>query len=180
MPKCLQPSAKTGVIRKHLEANRLAREVCVLLAMRIAIPHWQGRVSPVFDVAGSLLLVDVTDKREVGRRDVPLTVADPALRARQVADLPTDVLICGAISWPLELALQSAGVEVVSQICGQVEEVMQSFLAETLEDGAFLMPGCCGRRRFRGGRGGGCWQSNGCDEASRGRPRRMGRNRKGV
>lgn len=158
----------------------MAREVSVVQAMRIAIPHWQGRVSPVFDVAGNLLLVEVVDAQEVGRRDVALSVADPTLRARQVAELPADVLVCGAISWPLELALQSAGVKVISQICGQVEEVMQSFLAGTLEDGAFLMPGCCGRRRFRGGRGGGCWQENGCDEASRGRPRRMGRNRKGV
>lgn len=121
--------------------------------MRIAIPQWQGRVSPVFDVAANMLIVEVADAREVGRREVAVTATDPAKRAQQVAQLPANVLICGAISWPLELALRSAGVQVISQICGQVDEVMRSFLQGNLDNKAFRMPGCCGRRRFRGGRG---------------------------
>ncbi len=82
--------------------------------MRIAIPQWQGRVSPVFDVAANMLIVEVADAREVGRREVAVTATDPAKRAQQVAQLPANVLICGAISWPLELALRSAGVQVIS------------------------------------------------------------------
>lgn len=121
--------------------------------MRIAIPQWQSRVSPVFDVAENLLLIEVADTHEVGRREVSLTTTDPTRRARQVAQLPADVLICGAISWPLEVALRSAGVQVISQICGQVDEVMRSFLLGDLDNDAFRMPGCCGRRR-RGRRGG--------------------------
>lgn len=123
--------------------------------MRIAIPHWQSRVSPVFDVAERLLLVEVADAREVGRQEVALTSVDPVRRAQQVAQLRSDVLICGAISWPLELALRSAGVQVIAQICGQVDDVVQSFLLGGLENDAFQMPGCCGWRRFRG-RHGGC------------------------
>jgi len=120
--------------------------------MRLAIPQWQGRVSPVFDVAGNLLLVEVGDTGEVGRQEVTLTATEPVRRAQQVAQLPVDVLICGAVSWPLELALRSAGVTVISQICGGVDEVIGCFLRGELDDGAFRMPGCCGRRRFRGGR----------------------------
>ena len=26
--------------------------------MKVAIPHWQGRISPVFDVAGNVLVVE--------------------------------------------------------------------------------------------------------------------------
>jgi predicted Fe-Mo cluster-binding NifX family protein len=115
--------------------------------MRIAIPQWQGRVSPVFDVAANLLLVEFDGTGEVGRQEVTLTAVDPTRRAQQVAQLPTDVLICGAISWPLELALRSAGVQVISQICGEVDEVMRSFLLGDLENDTFRMPGCCGRRR---------------------------------
>lgn len=121
--------------------------VPLVLLMRIAIPQWQSRVSPVFDVAASLLLVEIDGTGEVGRQEVPLTAVDPTKRAQQVAQLPADVLICGAISWPLELALNSAGVQVISQICGQVDEVMRSFLLGDLENDAFRMPGCCGRRR---------------------------------
>jgi predicted Fe-Mo cluster-binding NifX family protein len=124
--------------------------------MRIAIPQWQGRVSPVFDVATNLLLIEVADAGEVGRREEALTATDPNRRAQQVAQLAPQVLICGAISWPLELALRSLGVQVISQICGQVDEVVRCFLLGELANGAFRMPGCCGRRRFRGGREGGC------------------------
>lgn len=148
--------------------------------MRIAIPQWQGRVSPVFDVAANLLLVEVADAREAGRHEVALTATDPAKRAQEVARLPADVLICGAISWPLELALRSAGVEVISQICGQVDEVVRSFLLGDLANDAFRMPGCCGRRRYRGGHGNGCPRADEHTPPSERRPRRMRTNRKGM
>lgn len=122
--------------------------------MRIAIPQWQSRVSPVFDVAARLLLVDVANARESGRQEVALTATDPIQRAQQLAQHSANVLICGAISRPLEMAVLSEGLQVVAQVCGPVEEVLQAYLEERLSDPTFLMPGCCGRRRrFRGGRG---------------------------
>ena len=148
--------------------------------MRIAIPQWQSRVSPVFDVAANLLLVEVTDACEVGRQEVPLTATDPTRRAQQVAHLAANVLICGAISRPLELALHSAGVQVISQICGQVDEVLRSFLVGGLANDAFRMPGCCGRRRFRGGREGDCTREDERTKVTEPRPRCRRRNRKGT
>jgi predicted Fe-Mo cluster-binding NifX family protein len=154
--------------------------VCLVPLMNVAIPQWQGRVSPVFDVAANLVLIEVADTREVGRQEVVLTATDPTKRARQVAQLPANVLICGAISWPLELALGSVGVKVISQICGQVEEVMQSFLLGNLENDAFRMPGCCGRRRFRGGRGHGCTRQDGHRPMLMEQHRRIRRSHKGF
>jgi hypothetical protein len=46
--------------------------------MRVAIAHWQDRVSPVFDSATRVLLVDVAEGRESGRADLPLAATDPA------------------------------------------------------------------------------------------------------
>jgi len=135
-------------------------------------------VSPVFDVAENLMLVEVADSHEVGRQEVAVTATDPTKRAQQVAQLPADVLICGAISWPLELALRSAGVRVISQICGQVDEVMRSFLLGDLENDVFRMPGCCGRRRFHGERGNGCSRQDDRMHQPEQRRRRMRRNRK--
>lgn len=120
------------------------------LLMKVAIPQWNGRVSPVFDVAGSLLLVEVADGQELRRNEGSLTATDPLRRAKQVAQFGAEVLICGAISLPLEAALASAGVQVLPFTCGRVEEVLAAFMNGQLTDGAFLMPGCCGwRRRFR-------------------------------
>ena len=38
--------------------SALAWLLMAISVMKVAIAHWQGRISPVFDVAGALLLVD--------------------------------------------------------------------------------------------------------------------------
>jgi len=121
--------------------------------MRIAIPTWRGRVSPVFDVAKNLLLVDAQNGREIRREEATVGPSDLVARAKRVAELGTELLICGAISWPLEAMLSSAGVRVIPHTCGPVEDVLRVFLSGQLTERALLMPGCCGRRRrFRGRR----------------------------
>ena len=121
--------------------------------MRIAIPVSDARISPVFDVAQRLLLVDIEDGCEVGRTEETLENSQLELRASQVAGLHPDVLVCGAISRPLETMLQSAGVQVIPQTCGVAENVLQAFISNRLAGDEFVMPGCCGRRRkYRNGR----------------------------
>ncbi len=122
--------------------------------MKVAIPHWRGRVSPVFDVAGKVVVVEVDGGAERERREVQIDVDDPAARAAKLAETGADVLVCGAISRPLELALAAAGIEVIAQTCGEVETVLSAFIGGRLGGDTFLMPGCPGRRRrFQGGRG---------------------------
>jgi len=121
--------------------------------MRLAIPHWQNRVSPVLDVAGTLLLADVDYGVETGRHNIAMEEGSPLIRAKQIEALGANVLICGAVSWPLERALITAGIEVIPQICGDIDQVLHAFLEGQLDQRIFLMPGCCRhRRRFRGGR----------------------------
>ena len=124
--------------------------------MKVAIPTWQGRVSPVLDVARSLLLVDLEAGVEGRRRLEALEETGVLARAARLRGLSADVLICGALSRPLEQALVSAGIEVIPHVCGNVDEVLGAYLAGRLRDRAFLMPGCggCRHRRGRGKRGG--------------------------
>jgi len=110
--------------------------------MRLAIPQWQSRVSPVFDVAGSLLLIDLDHGVETARKGVALGEDTSSERARRMADLGIDTLICGAISRPLELALASAGIEVISQTCGDIEQVLSAYLQGRILQKPFFMPGC--------------------------------------
>ena len=131
----------------------MARILHECSVMRVALPTWDSRVSPVFDVARRLLVVDVDRDTEIGRSKLDLEETRLAARASRVTALGVHVLICGAISWPLEAMLASAGVRVIPQTCGPVDDVLRAFLAGQLTSEAFLMPGCCGRRRrFRGGR----------------------------
>ncbi|MGW8179342.1 MAG: NifB/NifX family molybdenum-iron cluster-binding protein [bacterium] len=114
--------------------------------MRIAIPFWMERISPVFDVAKDLLLVDIENSTELERQNKRVEEADLTRRAHYVDDLGVKVLICGAISRPLRLILEARGIEVIGQVCGNTEEILQAFLQGSLSDQAFLMPGCKMRR----------------------------------
>lgn len=119
--------------------------------MRIAIPEWQGRIAPVFDVASHLLLVDVEGSREVHREEKRLVKTDVPGRVVELLSCGTNVLICGAISAPLQFRIDTRGIRVIAFICGTVDEVLAAYLNGTLCDATFAMPGCR-RRRRRGGR----------------------------
>ena len=115
--------------------------------MKVAVPRWTGRVSPVFDVAKRLLVVEIERGIEVSRNEARIEERELLSRAKHVAQLGVNVLICGAISLPLEAMLASAGVRVIPHTCGPVEHVLRAFVSGSLTDQAFLMPGCCGRGR---------------------------------
>ncbi|MBE7503234.1 MAG: hypothetical protein HS113_23695 [Verrucomicrobiales bacterium] len=115
--------------------------------MLVAIPNFQGRVSPVFDVASRLTVVRVERRSERDRREIVLLEARPEAIARSLAELGIAVLICGAISQTLERLLRHEGVRVVGQVCGEVDAVLQAYLRGTLDDPEFGLPGCFRRPR---------------------------------
>jgi hypothetical protein len=117
--------------------------------MRLGIATHQGRVSPVLDVTKHLRVVSLGGKTPTGEREVALAARSLVGRVREIQAADIDVLICGALSWPLETALAAAGIRVVSQVCGEVEAVLEAYLAGRLAQGAFRMPGCSRRRRRR-------------------------------
>lgn len=115
--------------------------------MIIAIPTWMGRVSPVFDVAQHMLLIELTDEAEVARQEVRLSEAEPARRLRRLEDLQVQTVICCAVSQPLKAALVSYGIAVLDQVCGDVEEVVAAYRNRALDEERFAMPGCDGHPR---------------------------------
>jgi predicted Fe-Mo cluster-binding NifX family protein len=122
--------------------------------MRVALTAWDGRISPVFDTARRVLIVDVEDGLSVRRMEEPLEEGLPDRRLARLTALKVETLICGAISRPLADMVQAAGLQLVPFVAGPVEEVLRAYVNGSLPAAVFQMPGCCGaRRRFRGGRG---------------------------
>ncbi|MEA2062903.1 MAG: NifB/NifX family molybdenum-iron cluster-binding protein [Gemmatimonadota bacterium] len=129
--------------------------------MKIALTVWEERVSPVFDTARTLLVIDVEKGREVSRSTEPLGDEIFSHRVDRLKKLGINVLLCGAISRPLSSMIAASGIEVVPFITGAVDEVLAEFLNQGLTDPSFLMPGCYHRgrrakhrRQFRGPRRG--------------------------
>jgi len=112
--------------------------------MKVAIALNGKRVSSVFDVARHFALLSPEEGGGFARSDVSIDAQDGIETAEGVIELGVQVLICGAISWPVELTLNSAGLRVFSNIRGQIDDVYAAFIRNELERGAFSMPGCGG------------------------------------
>ena len=118
--------------------------------MKIAIPVWNGFVSSVFDFAHQLLVVDVQDRQETNRSQIQLEQQPGPQRVAKLVDLGVDVLLCGAISWPLASVLAASNIEAIPFVSGPVDEVLDAYLNGRLAEPRFLQPGCWpgARRRF--------------------------------
>ncbi|MBN2467688.1 MAG: NifB/NifX family molybdenum-iron cluster-binding protein [Deltaproteobacteria bacterium] len=123
--------------------------------MKVALTVWENRISPVLDSASMLVVIDIRKGMIVNKHYVPFYVELPHARAALLADLGVRVLICGAMSQLYENLIQAYGIQIISFVTGDIENVLDAYLKGTLSRRTFQMPGIqpMRRRRFRGGRG---------------------------
>jgi len=128
--------------------------------MKIAIPVYGEYVSNVFDFAHRLLLVDVENGIETNRSEVALENKLLSQRVVQLKKLRADVLVCGAISQELAMMVLSSEIEVLPFVTGNVEDLLEAYIAGELTGPEFNMPGYWpGARKYLGNRRKGCrWQ----------------------
>lgn len=96
--------------------------------MRIAIPVFGANISPRFDCASSVLMVDVTDGAVTGRR---MEAVEPFLRRHQLDVLRrkgVEVLLCGGIRRCDYFWLVRSGITVHAGLVGEVEELITAYL----------------------------------------------------
>ena len=110
------------------------------------LPIDRDRIAPVLDAARHFYVISPgSDGTNISSETVFEDV-DLVSSAKRIAGLGGNVLICGAVSWPLEVMLVSAGMKVIPNTCGQVDEVVAAYFSGRLTEQSFLMPGCRGRR----------------------------------
>jgi predicted Fe-Mo cluster-binding NifX family protein len=123
--------------------------------MKVVVPIWRDRISPVFDTAGTLLVVEFESSREVSRFRINMQNDSLTYRVAKLKESDADVLLCGAISRPLFDMVTAAGIKVTPFLSGNLESLLTAFIEDRLADTRYLMPGCCGwRRQKRTGRRG--------------------------
>lgn len=119
--------------------------------MKVGITIWNDRISPVFDVAGNVYVVDAADSTLKGKiislPQAPFAKMDALLQAG------VKVLVCGAISRPLLRSVQETGLKVVPFASGSIEEIVAAWNAGKLETAARTMPGCGCKQRGHRNRG---------------------------
>ena len=108
---------------------------------RIAIPIFQSRVSPVLDSCTSMLIMDIEQSQETGRREIYLEEFSLPERVNTLQKSHVATVICGGISHMLHNMLNNANITVITGIAGNVEEVVAAFMADRLDEQHFCMPG---------------------------------------
>ncbi len=124
--------------------------------MKVGIPIFSGRISPVFDWCLRVAVIEVdADASEKARENIDFSRIQQFSRPEYLSDLGVDVLLCGGISAELMRLIEARGIRIVPWVAGEVNAVLSAFLAGKLPDPQFMMPGRCGRGRRRRVRGGG-------------------------
>ena len=131
--------------------------------MIIGVTTWGQRISPVFDSAQKLIVVEAQDSKIIARRFEKIDPSIPLLLSEKLKELKMEVLICGAISKGLADIIESVSIDCIPFITGDVETVLNSYINGEVLTSKFIMPGC-GKNRMTGGCGNGHrrGQSIGC------------------
>lgn len=111
--------------------------------MRIVVPIWDGKVSPLLDTASRLLILDAGEGKHLTRSETFLDEQDISRRCFRIRKLDADVLICGALSRSFSDLLAANGIHVIPGISGAIEDILAAYFKGTLDQSKFLMPGCC-------------------------------------
>jgi len=110
--------------------------------MTVAMPVWQGRISPVLDVASRFLVIQFEKGCEIGRREYVVGQTNLASLVDGIKEMGADIVVCGAVSRPLADWLSGSGLRMMPHVCGEIEPVIQAFLLGRLDQPEFRMPGC--------------------------------------
>lgn len=109
--------------------------------MKVAIPVWENRVSPVLDTASRLLVVEVKEDGDVSRFEIFLDERDLSRRCLRIQGLGIDTLICGAVTRHFSEMLKASGIDIIPGISGQPDEVLNACFEGKLARAKYLMPG---------------------------------------
>ncbi len=104
-----------------------------------------GRISPMYDAAKQLVIIDCRRRAGVTVR-LDALPADPAERLGFFRENRIEVLFTGAISNQDAADLDRLGVRVVAFAAGDWREVWGEWQKEAELRPCHLMPGCCRRR----------------------------------
>jgi predicted Fe-Mo cluster-binding NifX family protein len=126
--------------------------------MKIAIPIWEDKVSPVFDTALRLLLVEVKDNQVASRLAYHIGEEDLSWKCHRIKELDPDVIICGAVSHLFLNMLKGVGLAVIQHVAGMTEEIIDAYIRDDIYNTRFLMPGCKRQGYGCGGRKRIAWQ----------------------
>jgi predicted Fe-Mo cluster-binding NifX family protein len=100
------------------------------------------RVSPVFDAARTLLVVEIDGDTLTSLCYLAFDPSRSVEWLRILQDHSVQLLICGAVSEDTTFLLKNSGIAVFSFIAGEVPQLLEHLLQGLPIDDEFRQPGC--------------------------------------
>jgi len=115
--------------------------------VKIAIPRFGESVAPCFEYSATMAIFTVEGGNVIAQRDFALQSQQEFDRVRLLRDQGVDTLICGGVRDRFEDMIQALGIQVISWVSGDVDDLLDKFLRGKLTPGT-------GRLGFSGDRSG--------------------------
>ncbi len=117
------------------------------------------------DTARQLLVAEIESGMVTNNTIVEIPPLHISQKARMIAELGVETLICGAVSRPMEQVLTAFGVNIIPWIRGDVKQVIEAYINGAIFKEQYILPGChhrSRRRRHMSNRRGGCRGKGAC------------------
>lgn len=120
--------------------------------MKIAVPIWDGNISPVLDTAEKLMMFDVVEGKVISQYEIYIGGMSIQEKARVITD-NARIMICGALSNHMATVLSLSGLILYPWVMGNVDRLVEIIAVGNTPGPEFSMPGCR-RKRCRSRAGG--------------------------
>ncbi len=117
--------------------------------MKIALTIWGSRISPVFDSAHNLMIVEIQQMKIINRLYTSFNPELPSGLAEKLIELGVGTLICGAIADTTLGIIERMSIKVLPFVTGKAHNVAENYAQDFPIIPEFLMPGCGVRNRSR-------------------------------
>jgi predicted Fe-Mo cluster-binding NifX family protein len=103
--------------------------------VKLAIPRMGEDVAPCLEYSATIAIFTIEDGQVVDQLDFPFRSPEPVDRIRLLRDQHVDVVICGGVQEAFEDLVRASGIELISWVSGNVEDLLASYLSGRLVPG---------------------------------------------
>ncbi|MBT6337715.1 MAG: dinitrogenase iron-molybdenum cofactor biosynthesis domain-containing protein [Desulfobacula sp.] len=109
--------------------------------MKVALTIWGNRISPVFDSANTLMIVDLENLKISDRVYKGFDPHDLKQFSCILKNCKIDILICGAITDDRSIFIEQNGIVLIPFIFGNTDKILAILINEKHRISDFIMPG---------------------------------------
>jgi len=121
--------------------------------VKVAIPQFNGRVSPRFDYAPDFLILRLEDNKELDRKVISTRGLGPWRMIHLLEAEEVEAVVCGGIENFWAENLERGGIRIYPWVSGEIENVIHLLCQGKMRPNIMVYPRArCRRWRFRGGR----------------------------